>query len=181
MTGKKRVFCSQKCNLSDDFRKTDINNWTKDDNPMNSQYYINKIFSTKLDKYGDKNYNNPKQQKQTLFDRYGVNVSFFRKSNGLRITSIQKIVYNYIKSIYESALLEETLSDVLISVDIYIPDKKLVIETDGDYWHMNPNKYKEDDNKRKEVLADAGYKVITLWETDIKNGNYFKILKENKV
>lgn len=197
VSGEKRMFCSQKCNLSSEYRKDKLRDWIKNNNPMHNGISPSNISKTKLKKYGDKNYNNPKQQKQTLFDRYGVNVSFFRKSNGLRITSIQKIVYNYIKSIYDSALLEETLADVLISVDIYIPDKKIVIETDGDYWHMNPKIYKKDfynksthktaketwqyDKKRRKVLTDAGYKVIALWETDIKNGNYFKILKENKV
>lgn len=39
----------------------------------------------------------------------------------------------------------------------------------------------EYDDRRRKVLIEAGYKVITLWETDIKNDNYFKILKENKV
>ena len=198
ISGKKRMFCSQKCNRSSKYKKDKLKLFfSSKKNPFCSKIVVNKISQTKLDRYGDKNYNNSKQQKQTLFDRYGVNVSFFRKSNGLRITSIQKTVYNYIKSIYDSALLEETLPDVLISVDIFIPDKKIIIETDGDYWHMNPNKYKdidynksthrtakdtwEYDKKRKKVLTEAGYKVITLWETDIKNGNYFKILKENKV
>ena len=36
----------------------------------------------------------------------------------------------------------------------------------------------EYDKRRKQVLTDAGYKVITLWETDIRNGDYYKILKK---
>ena len=197
VSGEKRMFCSQECNRSSEYRKDKLRKWIKNNNPMHNGISPSNISKTKLKKYGDRNYNNPKQQKQTLFDRYGVNVSFFRKSNGLRITSIQDAVYIYVKSMYDSALLEKTLPDVLISVDIYIPDIKTVIETDGDYWHMNPNKYTEDsynrsthktaketweyDKRRRQVLTDAGYKVITLWETDIRNGNYYKILKENKV
>lgn len=198
VSGKKRMFCSQECNRSSQYRKKKLSEFVVGNkNPFCRNDVKEKIKQTKFKEYGDENYNNPKKQKQTVYDRYGTNCAFFRKSNGKRITSIQKTVFNYIKHRYKSAKIEETLSDVLISVDIYIPDKKVVIETDGDYWHMNPNKYKEDDynksthktaketweydKKRTEILRDAGYKVISIWETDIKNGNYFKILNENNI
>jgi very-short-patch-repair endonuclease len=69
----------------------------------------------------------------------------------------------------------------------YFPDyvneeKKIIIEFNGDYWHMNPNKYKSDDvnttshktaaeiwqkeKERTEKLESLGYKVIVLWEND---------------
>lgn len=196
-TGKKKMFCSQKCNRSSNYKKDKLRNWIKDNNPMNNRKSVKNIAKTKLKRYGNKNYNNVEKMKKTIFEKYGIDVSFYRKGNGKRITSIQKNAYDYIKFKYKKALLEETLKDVLISVDIFIPDKNVVIETNGDYWHMNPNKYKESDynksthktakatweydNNRRKILTEAGYKVVTLWEEDIRNGNYFKILQENKV
>ncbi len=64
--------------------------------------------------------------------------------------------------------------------DIFIPSKKLVIECDGDYFHGNPKKYsikqlnkrqkeqKERDNIRTKELIEKGYKVIRIWENEIR-------------
>ena len=71
-------------------------------------------------------------------------------------------------------------------VDILIEDKKTVIEVNGDVWHANPEKYNKDDvivtwdgkqkaseiwkkdKIRKEQIESFGYKVIVIWQTDIK-------------
>lgn len=66
------------------------------------------------------------------------------------------------------------------SVDLTIGNK--MIEFNGDYWHMNPNKYSKNDfNRTKQMKAieiwqyDAdkiklaeshGYKVLTVWESE---------------
>ncbi len=84
---------------------------------------------------------------------------------------------------------QEPISNIL--VDFYIPDKKLVIECHGDYWHMNPSKYKiddinhstkrtakeqwEKDKNRRIFLESNGYKVIELWESEINRGDYKKL------
>ncbi len=73
--------------------------------------------------------------------------------------------------------------------DILIPEQKgisqkIIIECDGDFFHMNPNKYspedrcfkngmvakekwKLDDNRTRELI-EKGFKVIRLWEHEIK-------------
>jgi len=66
------------------------------------------------------------------------------------------------------------------SVDLTIGNK--MIEFNGDYWHMNPNKYNENDfNRTKQMkaieiwqydtdkikLAEShGYEVLTVWESE---------------
>jgi len=71
------------------------------------------------------------------------------------------------------------------TVDAYIPDSKLVVEFDGDYWHGNPKKYfKFDkiqqkhiihDQNKNSLLSEKGYKVVRLWESDVKSDeNYLK-------
>lgn len=64
--------------------------------------------------------------------------------------------------------------------DIFIPSIKTVIECDGDYWHGNPKifndnklterilKQREKDKIRTKQLLEKGYKVIRLWENEIR-------------
>jgi len=64
--------------------------------------------------------------------------------------------------------------------DFLIPEIKTIIECDGDYWHGNPKKFtgaklkefqiqqREEDARRTEQLINHGYKVIRLWESEIK-------------
>lgn len=72
--------------------------------------------------------------------------------------------------------------------DFYIPDKNIVIEVDGDFWHCNPNsKYSEPkyesqkknlirDKIKEQWLKDNGYKLLRFWEYDINN-NTTEIIK----
>ena len=88
--------------------------------------------------------------------------------------------------------------------DILIPDKKIIIEVQGDSWHANPKIYKKDDiidtwdgeisaeqiwrrdDIRKRHLESFGYKVIYIWEHDIKHNiggvkcQIKKLLKSNQ-
>ncbi|CAB4143219.1 COG2852 Very-short-patch-repair endonuclease [uncultured Caudovirales phage] len=70
-------------------------------------------------------------------------------------------------------------------VDVFIPNKNIVIQWDGDYWHGHtselrngiPNKIqKKNISKDKAVtnyLNKAGYNVLRFWETDVyKNKQY---------
>ena len=64
--------------------------------------------------------------------------------------------------------------------DIFIPSINLVVEVDGDYWHGNQNsprykilnkhqiEQKEEDTIRTKELIAEGFKVLRLWETDVK-------------
>ncbi len=68
--------------------------------------------------------------------------------------------------------------------DIFVPSLNLVIECDGDFFHMNPNKYSPEDktfknsmtakerwaldNTRTKQLLEKGYKVIRIWENEIR-------------
>lgn len=68
-------------------------------------------------------------------------------------------------------------------VDFYIPEKNLVIEVFGDYWHANPKFYGgcgkpltkqqekqiKKDNSRKAYLEKCGHRFLIMWEDDIYN------------
>lgn len=51
-------------------------------------------------------------------------------------------------------------------VDFYLPEYRIVIQADGDYWHNLP-KQKEKDIKQDSVLTFNGFNVYRFWEHDI--------------
>jgi len=73
--------------------------------------------------------------------------------------------------------------DIFIPVQIGIP-QKIVIECDGDFFHMNPNKFSPEDkifkkgmtakerwkldNSRTKQLIEKRFRVIRIWENEIK-------------
>ncbi len=78
------------------------------------------------------------------------------------------------------------LSDSNHQADIVIePDK--VIEVNGDYWHFNPKKYDGESNQKKrgrdikakdvwrddkyiiDGMKEQGYKVLVVWESELKD------------
>lgn len=74
---------------------------------------------------------------------------------------------------------EQVLIKNKFLVDIYIKNKNLIIQWDGDYWHGNPNLYnifskhqikrKGNDKGQNKYLEKCGYKILRFWEFDIKN------------
>lgn len=189
-SGLPQLFCSDYCNKKSEFRKEKLKIWGKSQNNHWTQEKTkNKIKKTKLLKYGDENYNNPQKTKKTTLKKYGVPCGFFiNPSNGHSISKIQRQVYEHVKTKYKSAKLEEYLKDVDLSIDIYIPKTKTVIEVNGDYWHMNPIKYKstdynknthltaeqtwKKDKEKVDYLKNNGYKVIIVWENEVRNSKY---------
>ena len=63
--------------------------------------------------------------------------------------------------------------------DFYLPDHKMLVEVDGDYYHGHPDKYTKDQlngmqkknqktDKEKTLTAKGlGYKIERVWERDI--------------
>lgn len=76
------------------------------------------------------------------------------------------------------------INDLIIKPDGYDPISNTIYEFYGDYWHGNPKIYHKDDinmanNKkfgelyqktleREYILKEAGYNLITIWESDWK-------------
>ena len=52
------------------------------------------------------------------------------------------------------------------AVDFFIPDRHLVIECDGEYWHSRPLVL-ERDRVRDAALTRHGYRVLRLSEAEI--------------
>lgn len=184
-SGKPTQYCSNECNRTSEEKRKKLKKWANSNkNHWFSKKCQSKVKITKLKKYGDENYNNTEKSIETCLSKYGVPYTVYLphvRSNGKTISKFQKRIYDEVKKEYSDALLEEYLSDVNKSVDIYVPSKKLIIECFGNYWHCNPNLYKPDyyhknvkltaeqiwhkDNERIEYFKKLGYQVKIVWET----------------
>ncbi len=87
----------------------------------------------------------------------------------LNDTSIEIKVQDFLKQLGIEFYTHQHLSEIehAYQCDILIPAMKLVIECDGDYWHNYPEG-KEIDHLRTYELQKAGFRVIRLWEREIK-------------
>lgn len=71
--------------------------------------------------------------------------------------------------------------------DFYIPEKNMLIEVDGDYWHANPNRTEKlnktqernlrNDKFKEGLAAGLGYSLERVWESDLKEN--YKVVKSN--
>jgi very-short-patch-repair endonuclease len=120
--------------------------------------------------------------------------------NNLRLSRIKWMSENQTK--YESKLETEfkTILDALqikynqqypvkyYCYDFNIQDTNILIETDGDWWHCNPNKgfiplYESQihtvahDKVKNEWAEKNGYTLIRFWEDDIMNNRDLVIQK----
>lgn len=134
-----------------------------------------------------------KKSLNTLIKKYGKeNIAKVKTCRGRRVySSIHRKVVEILEDLKISASIEFKLkvnSKKYYSYDIIINNTNKIIEVNGDYWHGNPLIYKKDDiimkgsskeflvrdkwayDKKKNKFAEkSGYKVLVLWENDIKN------------
>ncbi len=83
-------------------------------------------------------------------------------------TSIEVKIQNFLKQLRMEFFTHQYMKiEHGYQCDILIPSKNLVIECDGDYWHKYPVGL-EKDHIRTEELIDKGFKVLRLWERDIR-------------
>jgi very-short-patch-repair endonuclease len=127
-----------------------------------------------------------KIEKFGLFPKW---VEWYKKFDSFGKSKIEYKVADYIKS--KGLEFQQCHQISNMFVDLYIPTKKLVIECQGTYWHMSPERYKdsdynkitkrtakeqwEKDKRRRLFMESNGYKVVELWESEINNGDYKKL------
>lgn len=69
------------------------------------------------------------------------------------------------------------LYDHQVRVGRFIPDfivGDTILEVDGDYWHNRPG-IPERDAMKDAFYADAGFKVIRIWQHEIKASDFSKL------
>jgi len=95
----------------------------------------------------------------------------FRKTQVLPIkdTKIEVKIQNFLKQLNIEFFTHQHIKEIEHSYqcDILIPSMNLVIECDGDYWHKYPIG-KDIDHIRTKELIEKGFKILRLWEREIK-------------
>lgn len=88
----------------------------------------------------------------------------------IKDTKIEVKIQNFLKQLQIPFFTHQYISQIKHSYqcDILIPSMNLVIECDGDYWHKYPVG-REIDHIRTSELLKKGFKVLRLWEFEIKN------------
>jgi very-short-patch-repair endonuclease len=84
-------------------------------------------------------------------------------------TGIEIKIQNFLKQLNIDFLTHQYIKNIEhgYQCDILIPSMNLIIECDGNYWHKYPIG-NEIDNIRTSELIKNGFKVLRLWEIDIK-------------
>lgn len=74
-------------------------------------------------------------------------------------------LHEWLKSIYSgSILLNSKIPNSSLELDFYLPDKKLAIEFNGDYWHSTRFKDKNYHLRKTQLCQDLGINLIHIFE-----------------
>ena len=132
--------------------------------------------------YGNKNGyvkgNTGKKYPKELYPEYGLRKVRKNQLFPNKDTSIEIKIQNYLRElkigffthIYMDEILNSYQCDILIPVQKnkeHFIKQPIVIECDGDYWHSYPVG-REIDHIRTSELISKGFKVLRLWESDIR-------------
>ena len=94
----------------------------------------------------------------------------FRKTQifPLKDSLIEVKIQNFLKELQIDFFTHQYINiNHAYQCDILIPSMNLVIEADGNYWHKYPIGNDIDHIRTKELL-EKGFKVLRLWEVEIK-------------
>lgn len=121
------------------------------------------------------------RQKNTMIKKYGV-VCGYHLAKTRRISKQQRNLFELVKEIDNTAVIEKRIPGSNYFVDILLIDKRKIIEYNGDYWHCNPKKYSENyfnkkikkfardiwntDLERRKILEQMNYSVLCIWESE---------------
>lgn len=108
---------------------------------------------------------------KTCMARYGARTPFespdIQKRCAKHDTTIEKFVQEILDKYKISYIREDQNVISNVRVDFNVPGKKLIIETNGTYWHSDKCKEPRHHIRRFINAADAGYRILTIWEDQI--------------
>lgn len=74
-------------------------------------------------------------------------------------------IHEWLKSVYNGEIqLNSKITDTLLELDFYLPEKKLAIEFNGNYWHSTRFKDKNYHLKKTQLCQDLGIHLIHIFE-----------------
>ena len=117
-------------------------------------------------------------------DQRAQRIKESKKKSKVRLDSkAEKAFFEKLSNIFSDLERNFVIHDYFHVYDMYVPSLNVLIEFDGDYWHGNSNVYPETkfseqikwrrelDHYRTKELIEKGYKVLRLWEKEIKELN----------
>jgi intein/homing endonuclease len=146
-----KKYCSKKCYWND-----------RSENPS-------KFNQNRISEWAERN---SKEHKKA--GRKGAKVTFDKLASGEEKTSIEEAVEKVLQNIgtdfvYEHPITENG-NELVTSIDFAIPERKIAIYCDGDYWHSS-EKVKKRDKKINRKLEDMGWKVVRYTGTEIREND----------
>lgn len=101
-----------------------------------------------------------------------------RQVTPIKDTTIEIKIQNFLKELNIEFLTHQYMKIKHgYQCDILIPSMDLVIECDGDYWHNYPAGLNKDHIRTNELIK-SGFKVLRLWERDIRKMKLDDMKKE---
>lgn len=120
-------------------------------------------------------------RKMTKCERWIHMLPAIRASQKANPSSIEKLVWKVLDAVGIDYKTQVPFDLGHFIADIYIPSKNLILECNGTYWHnyrIFPKQLKRD--KDFETYAkNNGYKLIWLWESEIRRNVKDLLSKEN--
>lgn len=81
----------------------------------------------------------------------------------------EKDILTFIKNVYSGEILENVRNIINpYELDIYIPEKKIAIEYNGDFWHSTNNKEKRYHEIKSKLCEEKGIRLIHIYECEWK-------------
>lgn len=137
---------------------------------------------------GRKRYNRKRERwMKTMAKKSPKEMADINRRKCSKGSAISKLEQEFAKNLEGRGLIVETQFPIHTKRKVHVYDIRvgnLLIEINGDLWHMNPEIYKPTDknrvtgmiaeekwikdDKKKSDAAKRGFRVVTIWESDLK-------------
>lgn len=136
--------------------------------------FYDKAQKTWLKKYG---VDNPSKSTELINKKYET-----MNINGTDKRSYKEDeVYNFIKLFYKGEIITNTRKEINEEIDIYIPEFKIGIEYNGNYWHSTDRKRMLDNKlyhyNKSSKAREVGIRLIHIYEWEWSNARIRPILE----
>lgn len=168
------------------WKHPDYSRWI--DESFMSKYNLTK--NEYLSMIGKINWNKKTEKEKIEYLNKSIfSVDSVKKVGGYSISKLENRISKILNSLnlnYEKQFVIKTSTRTWKIYDFLLKDYNIIVEVNGDYWHANPHNYKSNDSinypwgktkakniwkkdkKKKKVAENKGYKIICVWETEMK-------------
>lgn len=111
-----------------------------------------------------------RQAREAMLSRFDSKLHHERTKSKPKQSKYEIQVAEFISNFYHGpiALKEHIFPDSKNSeLDIYLPELKLAVEVQGDYWHSRPEQ-RQRDLKKQDKCLNMGISLFVLWVSDWK-------------